>query len=366
MSFNFGSFGQAGTSTPTSKPATFGSFGQAATSKPAATTGFSFGTPAASTSTAAPALTTTSSPFSFGTPAASKPPTSQSAPFSFGQSTTTPAAFGASTSAQQPSGFSFGGSTQNATAQNANPFGQSQPAQQQQQQQQQQQASAITKTTLFEDLPQEARQLLESIETHITGRIQVRDELKAKSLGQAIQKNTETLSVLSTEYNSLTSLLAQSSKAVIDARARYEQDLRDAMKVQTLVEGFRSPQSKGQAAKAIAQFPYEFFVRKVDELSHRLKLYKLSVEQIAHQLRSTNPDQVKAIVPTLRTQHALAMSLASSIARLHADVDILVTQYTKLWRDKTGSARDPFDEVRASIRNAASLDSLPQVDGMRL
>ena len=64
-----------------------------------------------------------------------------------------------------------------------------------------------------------------------------------------------------------------------------------------------------------------------------------------------DPDHVKAIVPTLKAQHALALSLAANIAGLHNDLEEMKSVYTRLWQQKTGHSgvRDPFLEVRETV-----------------
>lgn len=56
-------------------------------------------------------------------------------------------------------------------------------------------------------------------------------------------------------------MLAQDSRQVAELRAKLEIDLADLSKVTALIEGFKSPQTKGPAAKAVANFPFECVLR---------------------------------------------------------------------------------------------------------
>lgn len=56
-----------------------------------------------------------------------------------------------------------------------------------------------------------------------------------------------------------------------------------------------------------------------------------------------------AIVSTLEAQHATFMALASKTAAVDTELQKIKALYTQLWRAKTGSMRDPFNDLdRAS------------------
>ena len=66
-----------------------------------------------------------------------------------------------------------------------------------------------------------------------------------------------------------------------------------------------------------------------------------------------------AIVSTLEAQHATFMALAAKAAAADAELQKLRTLYTQLWRAKTGSARDPFNELdRGADVDFSGLESL--------
>jgi nucleoporin p58/p45 len=65
-----------------------------------------------------------------------------------------------------------------------------------------------------------------------------------------------------------------------------------------------------------------------------------------------------AISATLHAQHATFISLASKTAALDADLKKIKALYTQLWRSKTGSMRDPFNDLDRNRGDDFGLDSL--------
>ena len=65
-----------------------------------------------------------------------------------------------------------------------------------------------------------------------------------------------------------------------------------------------------------------------------------------------------AIVSTLEAQHATFMALAAKAAAADAELQKLRTLYTQLWRAKTGSMRDPFNELDRGSDVEFGLESL--------
>lgn len=63
----------------------------------------------------------------------------------------------------------------------------------------------------------------------------------------------------------------------------------------------------------------------------------------------------KAILPSLKAQNALCLSLAAKLSTLHDDMQELAAAYTRMYRERTGSVRSPFDEARL-VGNSNDLD----------
>ena len=51
------------------------------------------------------------------------------------------------------------------------------------------------------------------------------------------------------------------------------------------------------------------------------------------------------ISTTLQVQHGTFLSLASKTAAVDAELQKIKVLYTQLWRLKTGSVRDPFNDI---------------------
>lgn len=65
-----------------------------------------------------------------------------------------------------------------------------------------------------------------------------------------------------------------------------------------------------------------------------------------------------AISSTLQAQHATFVALASKTAALDAELQKIKALYTQLWRAKTGSRRDPFNELDRGSGVEFGLDGL--------
>jgi hypothetical protein len=73
---------------------------------------------------------------------------------------------------------------------------------------------------------------------------------------------------------------------------------------------------------------------------------------------SSLPYILLAISSTLQTQHAIFVSLAARTAAVDAEVQKVKTLYTQLWRAKTGSMRDPFNELDRGSGGDFGMESL--------
>jgi nucleoporin p58/p45 len=64
------------------------------------------------------------------------------------------------------------------------------------------------------------------------------------------------------------------------------------------------------------------------------------------------------ITATLEAQNASFVALANKIAALDADLQRLKVLYTQLWRAKTGSMRDPFNQLDRGSGGEFGVESL--------
>ena len=96
-----------------------------------------------------------------------------------------------------------------------------------------------------------------------------------------------------------------------------------------------------------------YFSRQIDTLQARLRSYHEALGQVQGQLRQQEANQARAILPSLKAQHALSISLAAKLATLHQDMSELRETYKRMWQDKVGSVRDPFEDDRLSSQREA-------------
>ncbi|KIJ51453.1 hypothetical protein M422DRAFT_244617 [Sphaerobolus stellatus SS14] len=211
-----------------------------------------------------------------------------------------------------------------------------------------QQNVPFTKTTKFNDLPEQTQKIFEQIDAHIQGRIQISKDLKGKSLDEEPRKAVETIRKVHNDLASVLSTL-QSDKAVVDEiRAKSDQSVQDAIIATRIMDGFKNPQQNGAYLKNHAGFSLEFFNRASEEIREKLQWYKTTIEQIERRLVSAQTQaqyNPQAIVATLQAQNTTFIALAGKTAELDVQLQKIKAQYRELWRAYTGSARDPFNEL---------------------
>ncbi|GAA5924457.1 FG-nucleoporin NUP49 [Sporobolomyces koalae] len=328
-----GLFGSTPTTTSIAgtTPSLFGGLSATTSQTPAASKpAFSFGS-----TTTAP----TSTPSLFGTTPAAAPNPSTGGGL-FGSTPTAPGAggglFGQSLSAPSTTPSLFGQSTAQPSA-----LGQSQAPTAATAA-----TNALNKQTKFQDLPDQARNLVEEMDKFIRSQGQLADELKSKSLGSEVTQTKRMLDQFSAESTTVTSLLEQDSRLVAALRTDLERSLADLSKTTILIEAFKagpSNSTKLSEAKAVSGFPLEYFQRKTIELEQRLHGYRQTVDQISSVFSSPQASlSPSSILPTLKAQHASMMSLASQVSTIDLELQRLKDDYRGIWREKTGRLVDPF------------------------
>ncbi|CBQ70824.1 related to NUP49-nuclear pore protein [Sporisorium reilianum SRZ2] len=395
--FSFGGGAAAATSTAAS------STGAAA---PAAG-GFSFGAKPATT-TAAPAA----GGGLFGSSTTTQPQQQQQPPQSgfggglFGASNNTAAStstggglFGKPAAAPAAGGFSFGSSSNNAASSSAGglfgsstqpaqqqqqqqqpstslfSFGSSQPQQQQQQQQQQQnntfqpfqlqpqfnQAAAAAASPFarhgyfqkerFNELPDDARKLVEELETHISAQTQLRDELKTKNFGDEIRKCAAEWHELDAALKSLSATLDTDENQTLDVGRLLERDRTTTSTLYSIVVNAKEPRAPGASdGTSFVEWLERFFGQLAVEHRDRIARYAATVETIQHHLASLSSRDTytpQAISDAIHAQHESFMTLAAQVAALHAEVEALKKDYARWYKQVHKSVRDPFGSMNA-------------------
>ncbi|KAG7451265.1 uncharacterized protein BT62DRAFT_926923 [Guyanagaster necrorhizus] len=206
----------------------------------------------------------------------------------------------------------------------------------------------FTKTTKFNDLPEEIKRTFEQIESHIQGRVQISKDLQQRNLGEEPSKGQELIRGVHKDLVNTVSTIRSDLHYTKDLKAKAEQAVEDTIVSMRIIDGFGNPQANGAYLKDHASFPFEFFNRLSKQMCERLAWCKNTIEQIerklssmAHQSQYT-PHGISA---TLQVQHATFLALASKTAVLDAELQKIKGLYIQLWRSRTGSVRDPFNEL---------------------
>ncbi|OBZ62665.1 Nucleoporin nup45 [Grifola frondosa] len=219
----------------------------------------------------------------------------------------------------------------------------------------------FTKSTKFNDLPDQVKKIFEGTDAFIQARVQISNDLKQRKLGEEALKGQEDVRALHKDLTNAISVLRSDVLHTRDLKSKVEQTVQDTIVATRIVEGFKNPQQHGAYLKNHAEFPLEFFNRVTEQMAQRLRWYKATIEQIERKLSSaaSQPQYTpQAISSTLEAQHATFIALASKTAALDAELQKLRTLYTQLWRAKTGSMRDPFNELDRGSGGDFGLESL--------
>ncbi|PWZ03425.1 hypothetical protein BCV70DRAFT_154914 [Testicularia cyperi] len=256
---------------------------------------------------------------------------------------------------QQPQQSSFGG------------FGsfQQQPQQQQHQQQQQQQHQqqqqfqspffrfGYYQKERFNDLPEDAKKLLEELDRHVSAQIQVRDELRTKDFGGEIRKCAAEWQELDSALKSLSATLESDLNQARDVVERLEKDRADNVTLWSIGTNAKEGRSDGSA---FVDWLQKYFVNLADEYRDRIARYRNTIETIERHLQSLESRETytpQAISDVIHAQHASFMALAAQVAALHSDIDGLKKDYAAWYKQTHKSVRDPFGSMNLLASSVA-------------
>jgi len=181
--------------------------------------------------------------------------------------------------------------------------------------------------------------------------VQISTELRQHKLGEEPQKGAEQIRNVHKDLVATVTKLRADLASMRELRTNMDQSVHDTIAATRIIDAFKSPQSSQQSVwlKNYAAFPMEFFSRVTEELRERMQWFNTTLEQIERRLASEANHSVsitpQAITTTLQAQHSSFVALANKAAALDAEMEKLKTTYRQLWRARTGSARDPFNEV---------------------
>ncbi|KAF5340122.1 hypothetical protein D9758_013167 [Tetrapyrgos nigripes] len=203
----------------------------------------------------------------------------------------------------------------------------------------------FTKTTKFNDLPDEIKRMLEQIDSHIQGRIQISKDLQQRKLGEEPTRSQELIRSVHKDLTLAAATINNDLHVTRELKAKTDQAYHDAIIVTHIIDGARNQQQSAYL-KDHAHFPLEFFTKITKQICERLVWYKATIDQIERKLSSmSNQTHItpQGITATLQAQHATFLSLAAKTATLDAELQKIKALYTQLWRARTGSVRDPFE-----------------------
>lgn len=345
---------------PNKQPFSFGGTASSSTQPvaPSNTGGFSFGS---NTNTTPAQPSTSNNAFSFGSQTSfnsgqqQQQQNTQQQPSTgaFGQAPasnpgTTGGLFGSSTAAKPT--FSFGATNT------------PQQQQQQQQTQQQQGGSALLnhpyyQKERFNDLTDEARNLVEEMDKMITSQVSLRDELTPQlipsasstsnlaPLGQSISQLYSTLQSASSSLASLSSSLESSLSSVKRLQGTVESDRSDLSILWEIGTHFKEGRGTGEAKR---EWLRDYFSKSASDFQSRILRYRGSMDQISrhlHSLTSRDSHSPTSIEAALHHQHVTFMGLANQVAGLHGEVEVLKRDYREWYARRFRSVRDPFEGV---------------------
>ncbi|KAF8627981.1 hypothetical protein AX15_004112 [Amanita polypyramis BW_CC] len=217
----------------------------------------------------------------------------------------------------------------------------------------------LTKTVKFNDLPEDWRRELETLDSFIQSQIQISKDLHQRKLGEEPLKGYELIKSAHKDFVNCHTNIRHDLHFMRDLKAKVDRAVEDTIIATRIVDGFRNPQASGGYLKEHAGFPFEVFSRVTNEIAARLSWYKSTIEQIERKLTSTSQAQTPhSIAAALQAQHQTFLALASKTAALDAELQKIKALYTQLWRQKTGSMRDPFDELDKGAVVDIGLESL--------
>ncbi|KIY43760.1 hypothetical protein FISHEDRAFT_77697 [Fistulina hepatica ATCC 64428] len=220
-------------------------------------------------------------------------------------------------------------------------------------------APPFVKSTKFNDLPDNIKQTFEQIEKHIEGRVQISKGLQARKLGQEVMKEQDRIRELT--LDDIRAMVQRDLKVVKDLSNKTDQAVHDTLIATRIVDAAKNPQADAAFLRDNAEFPIELFTRVADEMREKLAWYKITIEArnaIIIQLSSRFQHTPQTLSASIQAQNSAFLALASRTAALHNEVQKLKHLYRQVWRNHTGSARDPFNELDVKEMNALQVGDL--------
>ncbi|KIY64434.1 hypothetical protein CYLTODRAFT_438218 [Cylindrobasidium torrendii FP15055 ss-10] len=215
----------------------------------------------------------------------------------------------------------------------------------------QQSAVLFTKASKFNDLNPDLQRQFQSIEEHINSQVAIGKELKGQKLGEEAGKSHEQLRAFHKDLLNALTLIRADYNQTKDLKTRTDQAVQDTIVAMRVVDAHKTQQVNHIYLRDHASFPYEYFTRITLEAQDKLSWCRTTMEQIERKLSSlASSSQGATLTPasisaTIQAQHATFLALASTTAALDGELQKIKVLYRQLWRERVGSARDPFNEL---------------------
>uniref|UniRef100_V5EV28 Uncharacterized protein n=1 Tax=Kalmanozyma brasiliensis (strain GHG001) TaxID=1365824 RepID=V5EV28_KALBG len=201
----------------------------------------------------------------------------------------------------------------------------------------------------FNDLPDDAKKLIEELETHISSQTQLRDELKTKNFGSEIRKCASEWHELDSALKSLSATLDTDEHQTVDVGRLLERDRATTSTLYPILVNAKEPRGASDGASFV-EWLERYFADLAAEYRDRIARYSSTVETIQHHLTSLSSRETytpQAISDAIHAQHESFMALAGQVAGLHAEVDALKKDYARWYKQVNKSVRDPFGSMNA-------------------
>ncbi|KAG0141515.1 hypothetical protein CROQUDRAFT_663728 [Cronartium quercuum f. sp. fusiforme G11] len=190
-------------------------------------------------------------------------------------------------------------------------------------------SGTLLRTTRFNDLPDDVKRQLESLDGMIQNQCRLADTIKATELGREINDGTILLRQLKTDMHSTSALVDESATSLERLRKSVDSDVADVLRLGT--------------GTGLAKFQLDYFLRMTAKLEDRMKDYEQTLEFVEIQLKGlADRPNPAAIVPAIKAQYGTFMVLADRVAALVERLRLLKEGFREIWRHQTGSVQDPF------------------------
>ncbi|KAL1752395.1 hypothetical protein FB107DRAFT_265564 [Schizophyllum commune] len=197
---------------------------------------------------------------------------------------------------------------------------------------QQQGAPPFTKSTRFNDLPDNLKRVFEQIDSHIQGQVQISKDLQQRKMGEEAVKGQQAIRSVHKDLVNAMATINRDLQQAKDLWHKSEQATQDLITGMNIVNGAKNPQAYGAHLKDFAGFPLDLF-----RFVRRWRLFSWEMWR--------DRGGGRLITTSLQAQNSAFLALAAKTATLDAELKKIKDLYRKLWREKNASLRDPFNEL---------------------